>query len=357
VVQLSQTTYDVTGNNIFLSTDGGHSFTELGQTTPSYNIGSMQVFSTSKGFVSEYFNTILTGYVLGFSKDGQNWQALKLPFIFKTAQTLLTQDQNSPDNLFLTDPATSDLWWSINAGQSWQKVATGFSLANATSYNVISYNPLTLSAFSHNMLYFLDGLARTAPVAASTASGNMFFVETRHNLSGVFLKYWLAHGGLAQFGFPKTEQFWEYNPADAKFYLVQYFERNRFEYHPEFAGSQYEVELGLLGNQQTADRHPEIPFQPVKNSNTTGMLYFSQTGHTLSGKFLDYWNVNGGLSIYGYPISEPFQEINPDNGKIYTVQYFERNRFEYHPEFAGSKYEVELGLLGNTLLKAEGGLN
>ena len=28
------------------------------------------------------------------------------------------------------------------------------------------------------------------------------------------------------------------------------------------------------------------------------------------------------------------------------VQYFERNRIEYHPENQGTKYEFQLGLLG-----------
>ena len=31
-------------------------------------------------------------------------------------------------------------------------------------------------------------------------------------------------------------------------------------------------------------------------------------------------------------------------------EYFERNRFEYHPEAAGTPYEVQLGLLGASLL-------
>ncbi|HEU5424150.1 MAG TPA: murein L,D-transpeptidase, partial [Nitrolancea sp.] len=52
------------------------------------------------------------------------------------------------------------------------------------------------------------------------------------------------------------------------------------------------------------------------------------------------------LAVFGYPISEEFQEQNPADGKMYTVQYFERARFEYHPEFKGTPYEVELGLLG-----------
>jgi len=35
---------------------------------------------------------------------------------------------------------------------------------------------------------------------------------------------------------------------------VQYFERNRFEYHPENEGTRYNVLLGLLGRQQLVDR-------------------------------------------------------------------------------------------------------
>jgi len=33
------------------------------------------------------------------------------------------------------------------------------------------------------------------------------------------------------------------------------------------------------------------------------------------------------------------------------VQYFERQRFEYHPEYGGTRYEVLLGRLGAEQLK------
>ena len=79
-------------------------------------------------------------------------------------------------------------------------------------------------------------------------------------------------------------------------------------------------------------------------STTPTRLYFPETQHTLSGKFLDYWQQNGGLALFGYPISEPVVE----NGV--TVQYFQRNRFELHPDQAGTPYEVQLGLLGRDLL-------
>src|SRR4029077_12244813 len=106
------------------------------------------------------------------------------------------------------------------------------------------------------------------------------------------------------------------------------------------------VLLGLLGNEVTAARRAagEAPFVAVA-APPAGVQYFPNTGHTLRGSFLQYWNTHGGLAIYGYPISEEYAEVNPTDGKTYTVQYFERNRFEYHPENAGTPYEVLLGLL------------
>ena len=200
----------------------------------------------------------------------------------------------------------------------------------------------------------------TASIKAFVGTpNNMFFKETGHSLGNTyhFLGYWQNHGSLAQFGLPWTEEFEELNPADGKVYTVQYFERARFEYHPEFAGTSNEIQLGLLGVQQTKYRQNENPFKPTGAFASTKIsYYFPQTQHSLSFGFLNYWLQHGGLALYGYPISEEFQEVNPEDGKSYTVQYFERNRFEYHPELAGSKYETELGLLGNQTLRDRGWL-
>ena len=78
--------------------------------------------------------------------------------------------------------------------------------------------------------------------------------------------------------------------------------------------------------------------------------------HNLSGAFYQYWQTHGGLAIFGYPISEEFQEVSHTDGKTYTVQYFQRNRFELHPEFAGTPSEVLLGLLGVDIVRARGWL-
>jgi len=54
--------------------------------------------------------------------------------------------------------------------------------------------------------------------------------------------------------------------------------------------------------------------------------------------------------VFGYPISEEFREVNPDDGREYTVQYFERQRFEWHPGAWPERYDVLLGRLGAQLL-------
>lgn len=82
--------------------------------------------------------------------------------------------------------------------------------------------------------------------------------------------------------------------------------------------------------------------------DTFSRLYFEATGHNVEGRFLDYWQGHGGLSVFGYPLTEAFYE------RGYLVQYFERSRFEWHPENAGSPYEILLGQLGAERLKAEG---
>jgi hypothetical protein len=59
---------------------------------------------------------------------------------------------------------------------------------------------------------------------------------------------------------------------------------------------------------------------------------FPETGQTVSGAFLRYWDSHGGLSQQGLPISKQMQEKSDTDGKLYTVQYFERAVFEMHPE-------------------------
>ena len=74
---------------------------------------------------------------------------------------------------------------------------------------------------------------------------------------------------------------------------------------------------------------------------------FAETGFCIGGRFAQYWQQNGGLPVFGYPISNELAE----GGRI--VQYFERQRFELHTENA-APYDVLLGLLGEEVLQQQG---
>src|SRR5258708_2043576 len=56
----------------------------------------------------------------------------------------------------------------------------------------------------------------TDPVPDPHAAGVQWFAPTSHTLRGSFLDYWAKYGGLAQFGYPITEEFTEPNGPDNK---------------------------------------------------------------------------------------------------------------------------------------------
>lgn len=191
-----------------------------------------------------------------------------------------------------------------------------------------------------------------------------YFAETGHSLAFGFQAFWERSGGLPVFGYPLTEEFEEMNADLGRVFTVQYFERQRFEYHPDLAGTPYEVQLGRLGAEEAQRRGllttgPFLPIPPTAAGNDCH--YFPETGHTACGDFLAYWQNHGlefgdpgtsyreSLALFGYPLSEPF--FDPTLGVV--VQYFERARFEYHPNNSAA-YRVLLGLLGTDLVRAKG---
>lgn len=159
-----------------------------------------------------------------------------------------------------------------------------------------------------------------------------------------FNPYWSNNGGLPLFGYPISGERIETNPGDGKQYVVQWFERARFEYHPENAGTAHEVQLGLLGVELLKGR----TFPAIAPPSGVESVCFKETGHCIWGKFLERWRKLG-LAVVGLPLSDQFEEKGTD-GKTYIVQYFERERFEYHPENQ-PPYDVLLGLLGRQLYK------
>ncbi len=185
-------------------------------------------------------------------------------------------------------------------------------------------------------------LGLPASVGARSSAAQRCFPETGKCVEGRFLDYWNAHGGLAINGFPLSDERQE-KIGDTT-YWVQWFERVRMEYHPEYAGTPSEVLLGQFGR---AIHPADPPVAPMAVGR-----FFPETGHNVPPDFLAYWTQNGGLPQFGYPLSEVFNETL--EGKSYEVQYFERARFERHPENPASS-NILLGQFGRQLLNAPWG--
>ncbi len=195
----------------------------------------------------------------------------------------------------------------------------------------------------------------TTPIATVTLPGNSSrtFSETGKTVNGIFLDYWDANGGLAQQGYPISDLIGETSELDGKGYTVQYFERAVFEYHPENQAP-YNVLLSQLGTFRYKSKYPDGALNQKPNTSE-GSRLFAETGHRVGGKFPDYWESHGGLVQQGFPISDEFDETSELDGKVYTVQYFERAVFELHPENAGTQYEVLLSQLGTFQYQAKYG--
>lgn len=131
--------------------------------------------------------------------------------------------------------------------------------------------------------------------------------------------------------------------------MVQYFERARFEHFPEFSGTPYEVQLGLLGVALLSRFGVDWQAQPKVAGAPPGCRFFAESGRavpTVSGAL----GRLGGLPLLQVADHRAIRATQPATGQRYTVQYFERARFEHHPEHAGTPYEVLLGLLGRELI-------
>lgn len=184
----------------------------------------------------------------------------------------------------------------------------------------------------------------TTATPASAQTNTRCFSETGYCISGAFLTYWNTHGAVALLGYPLTEVFLAQSPYNGQNYLMQYFERAIFEWHPENR-SPYNVLLGPLGVLRYNQLYPYgAPNQTPWNLPGTKVSH--ETGKTLGGIFLQYWEQYGGLLQFGHPISDPFYEQSRVDGNGYWVQYFERTIFEHHPQYAGTAYEVQLSPLG-----------
>jgi hypothetical protein len=177
-------------------------------------------------------------------------------------------------------------------------------------------------------------------------------------IEGRFRQYWEQNGGLAVFGYPITPARQEVNRDTGRSYLTQWFERNRFELHPELQRP-YDVLLGRLGDDRLLQigRDWRREYQPLRNPDCDAIVTDGKT-FSLCEPFRTYYRTHGlefdghagfsnaeSLALFGLPLTQPAGETNASGDRVLT-QWFERARFEDHPNNQ-QPYRVLLGLLGN----------
>ncbi|MBA3946848.1 MAG: hypothetical protein H0X37_20080 [Herpetosiphonaceae bacterium] len=189
------------------------------------------------------------------------------------------------------------------------------------------------------------------------------FVETNLCIRDRFLAYWEQNGGLAVFGYPTTAARAEVNRDTGTTYLTQWFERARFEWHKDRAAP-YDVQLGRVGDDLLLKRGIDWHLLPGSNGPVpVGCLVFGTIGNVVCDQqqgigFKTYWETHGladakltpyqrSLALFGMAITMPRMETN-SSGETVLTQWFERARFEWHPD-KPNPYSVLLGRLGSEL--------
>lgn len=185
-------------------------------------------------------------------------------------------------------------------------------------------------------------LVAVFPYRIATAQSNpdsLYFPETGYTVKGEFLeKFQSATDPILVYGYPITNAFVapDYSPSAGL--TIQYFQKARFEYHMENALGD-RIVVSPLGS-SLLDLE-QIDSKPVTAASHPACRYFTATQHQTCYAFLKFFDANGGVDQFGNPISE----IVTLNGQL--VQYFEKARFEWHPERPSGK-RVALTNLGQT---------
>jgi hypothetical protein len=218
---------------------------------------------------------------------------------------------------------------------------------------------IRIACFSLLLTCVFGMVAMAAPERETLAQlDQRCFDQTGYCIAGRIREFWEQNGGLPVFGYPTGRQ--QEELIEGQPFQVQWFERNRLELHPEKARP-YDVLLGRLGADRLGQQGLDwMQFPP--SQSRAGCRFFPETGHNACGAILAAWRANGlefdgqrgkseaeNLALYGLPLSD--ERVEVIEGKEYTVQWFERARFELHPENA-PPFHVLLGLLGNEVRQA-----
>ncbi|MDQ3929466.1 MAG: CAP domain-containing protein [Chloroflexota bacterium] len=193
------------------------------------------------------------------------------PVITTNTTTTTKTTQTSPDTSVTTTVITTTSTTSYFLTQWFERASFEFHPENKEPYKVLlgRLGDLALRKTDRSPASF----ARADPKSAN------YFPETGQSVAPQFWLYWRFHGldmgqegvslqeSLGLFGYPISPAITE-KLSDGKEYVVQYFERARFEHHTENADPRYQVLLGLLGKTVKPANAPTAGARTILSTNT-----------------------------------------------------------------------------------------
>ena len=192
-------------------------------------------------------------------------------------------------------------------------------------------------------------ITSTAPPSNWTPPRTVYIPQTGHMIDGVFLDFWRANNGIANYGFPVTPEF---TMADG--HIAQYYQYARYEYWPEAADGQI-VRLGSMGEDlrpkslqrnsvaSTGDSDVKtgasanaevaqmtrawLPLEKgARKKNSDTYVYIKETKHSISNGFKTWWDMTGGTAYLGNPLTQEYIL------KGTTYQVFERGQLAWEKD-------------------------
>lgn len=138
-------------------------------------------------------------------------------------------------------------------------------------------------------------------------------------VDAIIWRAWRAWGGMRLFGAPLAPP---QRQADGE--VRQLFERAELAYQPARSASTRVVEVRPLGR-ELFGALAAPPAAPV-----AGARFFPETGQSVSAPFAAFWQINGGLPIFGLPLAPEAPDLDAA-GRPVIRQLFERAVLQRSP--------------------------
>ena len=240
---------------------------------------------------------------------------------------------------FLLLVAEDSIYRSTNGGLTWIDLDLPADMPPIRDAVLVSGAEFSyLFVVSANGPHWLRLTPASPQSPPQTESDTASYIDvTGHTIREPFLSFFNSRGGVARFGYPRTDAISEGGST------VQYFQRARLEITEEEAGER--VVQSQLGRARSAGVDLAVA-STQSDSNGT------QTQYAVDQVFANFYANNNGREAFGVPIAPAADEAQI-NGAILYTQYFEFARLEHHP---GAAAPILLGLIGDEYLLQKGWL-